>query len=235
MTFPALATVLDDLLYAHAHYFGAVESIETRHSTTGANGRVTTFVSMQFTTDEAAGLFYRWVDGLSVEHLVRSYWRERRILRKQTQCSPFTARETSAAGAILRISSQSADGSPAFPPEEKDLSKSTKLQTREEREDAWWDAFAARVADGKLELVAKLAPHDARCNTGKLLLGPNVMISTPLVTSLFTGLFCATQVEYDRTLRGFLINFSDADECRLTLHALQGSLKTVFGVALSFR
>ena len=180
MTFPALATVLDDLLYAHAHYFGAVESIETRHSTTGASGRVTTFVSMQFTTDEAAGLFYRWVDGLSVEHLVRSYWRERRILRKQTQC-------------------------------------------------------AARVADGKLELVAKLAPHDARCNTGKLLLGPNVMISTPLVTSLFTGLFCATQVEYDRTLRGFLINFSDADECRLTLHALQGSLKTVFGVALSFR
>lgn len=233
MTFPALSTVLDDVLFTHAHRFGAVEFIETRHSNAGTGGGVHTFVSVQFTTAEAAGLFYRWADGLGVEQIVQSYWQDRQAARpSRAKPAPEDNEENSTNGTAQHLKHTI----------DKTKNSSGKYNRRdaavsedEAREDAWWNAFQKRVSEGRLQLVSKLAPHDTRKATTTLLLGPNVMVSTPLVTSLFTGLFCAKHVEYDRATRGFLIDFPDAAECRLALHALQCSMWTVFNIPLSYR
>ncbi|KPA82166.1 hypothetical protein ABB37_03295 [Leptomonas pyrrhocoris] len=233
MKFPALSTVLDDLIFAHVHHFGAVECIETRHSNVVTGRAAHTFVSVQFTTAEAAGLFYRWADGLSVENLVRSYWRYRRTLRSTEQQATSTGERNSVNESAATRTEQRSHLLRMSP--ENTTENDTIMQQRAVHEDLWWEAFVTRVSDARFQLVAKLAPHDPRVRTTRLLIGPNVMIATPLVTSLFTGLFHATHVEFDRTLRGFLINFADIDECRLALHALQCSLRAVFGITLSYR
>ncbi|KPI86447.1 hypothetical protein ABL78_4478 [Leptomonas seymouri] len=232
MKFPALSTVLDDFIFAQAHHFGAVERIETHHRSTVAGGTGYTFVSIQFTTEEAAGLFYRWADGLSIAHLVRSHWQGCRESRNAELPAESPNERPGAGGTGGNTVDPARDRSPVSL--RGQIQSGTRTRKNEEEEDLWWAAFLEKVSDAQLEIVAKLAPHDPRVSTNRLLIGPNVMIATPLVTSLFTGLFRATRIDFFRALGGFLIDFTDVNECRLALHALQCSLKTVFGVTLIY-
>lgn len=222
--FPALSSVLDDFVFAHAHHFGAVESIQTYPcppGCVGSDGRPQlALVSVQFTTAEAAGLFYRWADGLAMQELVESYWQQRQAARPTQE--PATSEK--------RKGTERRGRSPGEQ-QQTDV-EATALAAAEE--DAWWSALCQRVSEGQQELAAALIMHDEQLVSGTLLLGPHVMVFTPLVTSLFTGLFCAMNVEYSRSTRGFVITFPDLDESRLALHALQCSLWTHFRLPLSY-
>ncbi|KAK7200828.1 hypothetical protein NESM_000141200 [Novymonas esmeraldas] len=201
----SLPHVLDDLVYHHAHHFGAIEHVEMRDTSASAGtassatlpSRV--IMSVQFTTHEAAGLLYRWADGIPVADVIAAY-----------------RRDTSA-----RVASHDRHEPDALPPPRA-------------HQQAWWAALEEAAARRQLCLVARLAPHDPRRHTSALLLGPNVMVSTPLVTSLFTGLFDTTRVDYLPSLRAFSIAFATKEECRLALHALQCSLKVIFGLPLIY-
>ncbi|KAG5493885.1 hypothetical protein JKF63_01717 [Porcisia hertigi] len=209
-----LLSVLDDLVYHYTHRFGAVEHLETRDSS-GSGGVLSTtttttarvIVSVQFTTAEAAGLFLRWADGLSLADLIVDY-------RRDTQPTPTPMEGEPSPVATAKPS--------AF------------LDDRGGGGAVWWSALEDTAQRHQFCLIAKLAPHDPRHLTAKLLLGPNVMVSTPLVKSLFAGLFDATQMEYRPELRAFSIEFASKRECRLALHALQCSLWRVFGASLVF-
>ncbi|CBZ30250.1 conserved hypothetical protein [Leishmania mexicana MHOM/GT/2001/U1103] len=223
-----LPCVLDDLLYHYAHRFGAVEHLETRESGASAGALSTTtarvIVSVQFTTAEAAGVFLRWADGVSVADIIASYRRDTQVPAMPSEGHLSPAQRENVIGTLA------SGGATGLAREE-----ATKPQVELDRGDAaWWDALEAASRRQQLCLIAKLAPHDPRRITAKLLLGPNVMVSTPLVKSLFTGLFDTTYMEYRAELRAFCIEFANKEECRLALHALQCSLWRVFGVSLIF-
>lgn len=181
------ADSFDDLVFEYAHRFGAVEYLEVTQSTSGV------LVSVQFTTVDAAGLFFCWAQGLSVYHLVRWY---------PGQCN-------------LHLHNGIDEGGNSMVPEE-----------------CPWMAEGAALKSSRL--IAKLAPHDPRRVSKQLLLGPNVLISTAFVDHLFTGLFKATEVRYNASVKSFLILFDDVEESRLALHALQCSLWCVFRFPLIF-
>ncbi|GET92203.1 hypothetical protein, conserved [Leishmania tarentolae] len=90
-----LPCVLDDLLYHYVHRFGAVEHLDTRDSNASAGAPSTTtarvIVSVQFTTAEAAGLFLRWADGVSVANIIAAYRRD-----TQELATPSVAYQSSA-------------------------------------------------------------------------------------------------------------------------------------------
>ncbi|CAG9581931.1 conserved hypothetical protein [Leishmania major strain Friedlin] len=223
-----LPCVLDDLLYHYAHRFGAVEHLETRETGASAGApSITTarvIVSVQFTTAEAAGVFLRWADGVSVADIIASYRRDTQASATLSEGHLSPARRENAVG------TPATEGATGLAREE-----TTKPQGELDRDDAaWWDTLEEASRRQQLCLIAKLAPHDPRRITARLLLGPNVMVSTPLVKSLFTGLFDTTYMEYRAELRAFCIEFANKKECRLALHALQCSLWRVFGVSLIF-
>ncbi|CAM71573.2 conserved hypothetical protein [Leishmania infantum JPCM5] len=223
-----LPCVLDDLLYHYAHRFGAVEHLETRESSASAGAPSTAtarvIVSVQFTTAEAAGVFLRWADGVSVADIIASYRRDTQASVTLSEGHLSPARSENVVGTLA------SDGATGLAMEE-----TTKPQGELDCGDAaWWDALEEASRRQRLCLIAKPAPHDPRRITAKLLLGPNVMVSTPLVKSLFTGLFDTTCMEYRAELRAFCIEFANKKECRLALHALQCSLWRVFGVSLIF-
>ncbi|CAM38459.1 conserved hypothetical protein [Leishmania braziliensis MHOM/BR/75/M2904] len=219
---------LDDLLYHYAHRFGAVEHLDTRDSSTSAGALSTStarvIVSVQFTTAEAAGLFLRWADGLSVADVIAAY-------RRETQ-----APETASGGNLLPVGRESVVGTRVTALATGMLKGGTTTPQNElgGRDEAWWNTLEEASRRWQLCLIAKLAPHDPRRIAAKLLLGPNVMVSTPLVKSLFSGLFDVTHMEYRTDLRAFNIEFANKKECRLALHALQCSLWRVFGAPLIF-
>ncbi|TPP50414.1 hypothetical protein CGC20_1940 [Leishmania donovani] len=205
-----LPCVLDDLLYHYAHRFGAVEHLETRESSASAGAPSTAtarvIVSVQFTTAEAAGVFLRWADGVSVADIIASYRRDTQASVTLSEGHLSPARSENVVGALA------SDGATGLAMEE-----TTKPQGELDCGDAaWWDALEEASRRQRLCLIAKPAPHDPRRITAKLLLGPNVMVSTPLVKSLFTGLFDTTCMEYRAELRAFCIEFANKKECFLT-------------------
>ncbi|TPP40032.1 hypothetical protein CGC21_25930 [Leishmania donovani] len=205
-----LPCVLDDLLYHYAHRFGAVEHLETRESSASAGAPSTAtarvIVSVQFTTAEAAGVFLRWADGVSVADIIASYRRDTQASVTLSEGHLSPARSEKVVGALA------SDGATGLAMEE-----TTKPQGELDCGDAaWWDALEEASRRQRLCLIAKPAPHDPRRITAKLLLGPNVMVSTPLVKSLFTGLFDTTCMEYRAELRAFCIEFANKKECFLT-------------------
>ncbi|KAG5468601.1 hypothetical protein CUR178_01435 [Leishmania enriettii] len=223
-----LPSVLDDLLHHYAHRFGAVEHLDTRDSgaSTGVSSSTTTrvIVSVQFTTAEAAGLFLRWADGMSVAEVIAAYRRGAPVTATPSGRHLSSIKGKSAVGTLARAL-------------ETGLTTEGAATQQDELDGggaAWWDTLEEASRRCQLRLVAKLAPHDPRRLTARLLLGPNVMVATPLVRSLFAGLFDVTQVEYLACLRAFRIDFASKNECRLALHALQCSLWRVFGVPLIF-
>lgn len=206
---PVAPHVLADLLYHAAHHFGAIEHFSATMPSDIEAGALMShqqLLRVQFTTATAAGLYWRWIDGLAAVDVVEGYRRE---------WMPASAGEMSSTADSPR---------PSTP----------KAKVPRDDVAEWWDSVALAMRQRSMRLEASLVPHDPCHATSELLLGPNVLVSTPLVRSLFEGLFAETKLEYRPALRGFRVRFASRDECRLAVHALQCSLWRVFNVSLIF-